>query len=210
MNRMRWILTLVGLLLVGSVAAFGCNFYFSYDEIVAPLGVVGEIGVQVQKTHNNCPEDLDDYHFESVGIQILGETEWVEVARDTYEKWFSVSLAEEGEGYLKIWKNCTKEGYEEAVLPITVTSATDGTSWAQALSGTYPFDIDGSADVDSVFGTASVSGTTLSVDGVSVVLPVVPTELSSWGGDVRLFYDADFRAWMVVSDTFLYRFDHLI
>ena len=203
-------LALAGLLLVGGVAAFGCNFYFSYDEIVAPLGVVGEIGVQVQKTHNNCQEGLEDYHFESAGIQILGETEWVEVARDTYEKWFSVSLAEEGDGYLKIWKNCSKEGYEEKVLPITVTEAMDETAWAQALAGTYPFEGADASDVSSVVGRPSLTGTTLSVAGVSVVLPTVPSELSSWSGEVRLFYDAEMRVWMVVSDAFLYRFDHLI
>lgn len=30
-----------------------CDFTFNYDQITASVGTVGEIGVRVQKTHNN-------------------------------------------------------------------------------------------------------------------------------------------------------------
>ena len=46
-------LVAVGLLLVSVVGA-ACDFSFNYEQITAPVGTVGEIGVRVQKTHNNC------------------------------------------------------------------------------------------------------------------------------------------------------------
>ncbi|GAH27161.1 unnamed protein product [marine sediment metagenome] len=66
-------------------------------------------------------DDPLDYQFDWEGIQILGETDWEEIGPQLYEKWFQVSLSSIGEGFLKISKDCSKEGYEEAVLPITVT-----------------------------------------------------------------------------------------
>lgn len=115
------ILSLMGMAIV-SFPALACEFSFNYDRIEAPIGTVGEIGVRVEKTHRRCTmDDSLDYQFDWEGIQILGETDWEEIGPQLYEKWFQVSLSSIGEGFLKISKDCSKEGYEEAVLSITVT-----------------------------------------------------------------------------------------
>jgi hypothetical protein len=115
------VLSLMGMA-VFSLPALACEFTFNYDRIEAPIGTVGEIGVRVEKTHLRCTMDGSlDYQFDWEGIQILGETDWEEIGPQLYEKWFQVSLSSIGEGFLKISKDCSKEGYEEAVLPITVT-----------------------------------------------------------------------------------------
>ena len=98
-----------------TLSAAACQFSFNYTEITAPLGTVGEIGVRVQKDHNNCTlPSMDDYQFAWENIQVLGETAWEGIGPDLYERWFQVSLSEIGDGYLMISKDCTKEGYEEA------------------------------------------------------------------------------------------------
>lgn len=108
--------------IVASFPALACEFTFNYDRIEAPVGTVGEIGVRVEKTHQRCTmHDPLDYQFDWKGIQILGETEWEKIGPQLYEKWFKVLLSSVDEGFLKISKDCSKEGYEEALLPITVT-----------------------------------------------------------------------------------------
>jgi hypothetical protein len=109
------------LLLIFSGSSLACEFAFNYNEIEAPLGIVGEVAVRVHKEHNNCTlSSMDEYYFEKENIQILEETEWKEIEKNVYEKRFKVLLSEKGEGYLLIWKDCSKEGYEEKKLPINV------------------------------------------------------------------------------------------
>lgn len=145
-------LVAVGLLLA-SIAAVACDFSFNYDQITAPVGTVGEIGVRVQKTHKNCTmEDPLDYQFAWENIQIIGETQWKEIGPLLYEKWFNVSLSVPSEGFLKISKTCSKEGYEEAVLPITVTRGTEDGVFMQALNGAYPFAPPVELTVESAIG----------------------------------------------------------
>ena len=115
------VLSLMGVAIV-SFPGLACEFTFNYDRIEAPIGTVGEIGVRVEKTHQKYTmDDPLDYQFDWEGIEILGETDWEKIGPQLYEKWFQVSLSSIGEGFLKISKDCSKEGYEEAVLPITVT-----------------------------------------------------------------------------------------
>jgi len=106
------------------LSVLACEFTFNYDYIEAPVGTVGEIGIRVEKTHKKCTlDDPLDYQFDWEGIQILGETDWERIEPQLYEKWFKVSLHSVGEGFLKISKDCSKEGYSEKVLPIKVTKA---------------------------------------------------------------------------------------
>ncbi len=115
------VLSLMGATIV-SFPALACEFTFNYDRIEAPIGTRGEIGVRVEKTHGKCTmDDPLDYQFDWEGIEILGETDWEKIGPQLYEKWFQVSLSSIGEGFLKISKDCSKEGYEEAALPIVVT-----------------------------------------------------------------------------------------
>ena len=64
-------------MIVLSFSALACEFTFSLDQIEAPIGTVGEIGVRAKKTCWRCVmDDPLDYQFNWEGIQILGETEW--------------------------------------------------------------------------------------------------------------------------------------
>lgn len=207
------LLVLVGLLL-GSLVAVACDFTFNYDEITAPVGTVGEIGVRVQKTHNNCTmADPFDYQFAWENLQILGETPWEEVGPQLYEKWFKVSLSALGEGFLKISKTCSKEGYEEAVLPITVAEGAADGPFLQAFSGTYPFELETDLSVETVIGAVHLAGELLTIGDLQVLLPMIPIGLEDYLGEARLYYTSggeQTEPLLLVSEGFLYRFDHLV
>jgi len=215
MTRTRRVLSLLAAATAVTMAAVGasaCDFFFSYTEVTAPIGTYGEIGVRVQKTHNNCTlSSMDDYELAWENVQILGSTEWEEVGPNLYERWFQVSLSEIGEGYLMVSKDCTKEGYQEAILPITVLDPDEGGIWEQASGGTYPLDAPSDGTIESVAGPASYEAGALSIGGVTVELPAeIPSDLA----EARLFFttpDAgDVLPLLVVADGSFVRFDHLI
>jgi len=199
-----------------TISAAACQFSFNYSEIVAPLGTVGEIGVRVQKDHDNCSlPSMDDYQFAWDNIQVLGATAWEEVGPDLYERWFEVSLSELGDGYLMISKDCIKEGYEEAVLPITVLDPVEDGLWQQAISGIYPLDDVAAADsLETIAGAGVVSDGILSIDGQAIDLPDVPTSFDGALGEVYVFLartpDAGAVPLLIASDQFFLRFDHLM
>lgn len=198
-----------------AVGASACDFFFSYTEVTAPIGTYGEIGVRVQKTHNNCTlSSMDDYQFAWENVQILGSTEWEEVGPNLYERWFRVSLAEIGEGYLMVSKDCTKEGYQEAVLPITVLGPDEGGIWERASGGTYPLGAPSDGTIGSVTGPATYAAGTLSIGDVTVELPNPTAELPGGLAEARMFFTTtdvgDVLPLLVVADGAFVRFDHLI
>jgi hypothetical protein len=208
-----WGWATVALVVLFSVGTSACTYTFSYDSVSAPIGTVGDIGIHVQKTHNNCTlSSMDEYAIEGQGIQILGETGWEYLGSNVYEKWVQVSLSEMGDGTLKISKTCTKEGYEEKLLPITSLPAEqeDGL-WAAAWAGAYPFDAPG--DVASVLGAPVVQDGRLMVDGVAVTLPPSVTVPEVLPATVRLFTtvsSGETVAILLVGAGLFFRLDHVV
>ncbi len=206
-------LVLIGLLL-GAFAVSACDFTFNYEEITAPIGTVGQIVVQVQKTHNQCVMDGLDYHFEYSDLQVLEETEWEQLlGPDLYEKWFQVSLSRLGDGEFKIYMDCTKDGYEEAVLPVTVTAGEEDGVWSVAMSGAYPFTDETGMTAEVTTGVIWLHDGVLSVADRSVVLPTVPEGLVDYQGEAYVYTaqtEGESAVLLLVSDEFFYRFDHLI
>ena len=208
------IATTIGIF-AATLSAVACEFSFSFNEITAPLGTSGEIGVRVHKDHNNCTlPSMDDYQFDWENIQLLGKTAWEEVGPNLYEKWFQVSLSQVGDGYLKISKDCTKEGYEEAILPITVLDPIEESIWHQAYEGTYPLEVPEIGTVESVIGESVVSEGILTVDELVIELPIVPAEFAGELGSIRLFFmktpTEEVVPLLIASDRFFLRFDHLV
>ena len=196
-----------------SVVGWACDFFFNYEEITAPIGTVGQMVVQVQKTHSQCVMDGLDYHFEYSDLQVLEETEWEQLGPDLYEKWFKVSLSALGEGFLKISKTCTKDGYEEAVLPVTVTAGEEDGVWSVAMSGAYPFTDEIGMTAEMTTGAIWLHDGVLSVADRSVVLPTVPEGLVDYQGEAYVYTaqtEGESAVLLLVSDEFFYRFDHLI
>lgn len=198
-----------------ALSAAACEFSFSFAAIEAPLGTVGEIGVRVQKEHNNCTlPSMGDYQFDWENIQLLGETAWEEIGSNLYEKWFQVSLSQIGDGYLRISKDCTKEGYEEAVLAISVLEPTRDGIWQQAYEGTYPLADPETAALASIAGDGVVVEGTLSIDELAIDLPVIPFGFDGELAWVRAFYmktsDDEIVPLLVATEAFFLRFDHLV
>lgn len=204
---------IVGMLGMLAFSASACTFQFNYASIEAPIGTVGEVGIQVQKTHNKCTlSSMDDYVIEGSGIQILGETAWEDKGGGLYEKWVQVSLSTLGSGELKISKTCAKEGYEEKILPIS-TLATDSSDaiWTQAWNGAYPFDESG--DIRSSLGSPSIENGVLIVGDLTVSLPSTLQLPEPLPDSVRLFalYSAgEALPLLLVGENVFFRFDHLI
>jgi len=214
-NALTISFTLVAVLTL-SVVGLACDFFFNYEEITAPIGTVGEIGVQVQKTHNDCtmtdPDPLD-YQFAWENLQILGETPWEEISPQLYEKWFKVSLSALGAGFLKISKTCSKEGYEEAVLPVTVTAGEEDGVWSEAVCGAYPFADETGMTAEVIKGAIWLHDVVLNVADRSVVLPMVPEGLVDYQGEAYVYTaqtERESSVLLLVSNEFFYRFDHLL
>ena len=198
-----------------TLSTAACQFSFSFERIEAPLGTVGEIGVRVQKEHNNCTlPSMDDYRFDWGNIQVLGETAWEEIGASLYEKWFLVSVSQVGEGYLTISKDCTKEGYEEATLPVIVLEPTEEGTWREAYEGVYPFADPTAGIVESAIGEAVFVEGTLLIGQRAIELPLDPIGLDGELGQVRVFYMGTSEdtavPLLMVSETFFLRFDHLV
>jgi len=212
MKRVHAASMTAALLALFALSASACTFAFSYESISAPIGTVGDVGIRVQKTHARCTlSSMNDYLIDGEGIQILGETAWEDLGGDLYEKWVQISLSEEGEGALRISKTCTKEGYEEKVLPITSLAPDEGAAWATAWNGEYPFDAP--ANVENVLDTVAVSDGTLAVGGLTFALSdgiALPSELPE---TVRIFYmnaASEPVALLLVGEGLFVRFDHLV
>ena len=213
MKPRTWV---VGLLVGAGVgfAALGCEFVFSFSAINASVGTWGEVGIRVVKTHANCTlPNPYDYQISASGAQILEETPWKDVQPSVIEKWVLLSLAEVGDGYLKISKTCTKEGYEEGVLPIRVTDPTPDGAWSQAWNGTYPLDSPAEHALASVVGDATVNEDVFSVGGISLALPNIPPALAGRTLPVRLYYvtvDGKPFPLLIVGVGLLWRYDPLL
>ena len=212
MKRITMVAAVAALVAAFAISASACTFYFNYESIAAPIGTVGEIGVRVQKTHAKCTlSSMDDYRIDGEGIQILGETSWEDLGGQLYEKWVQVSLSEEGGGFVRISKDCTKEGYEEKVLPITILLPDEEALWTAAWEGEYPFEVPES--VESALGAVTVDKGALTVAGQALALPegaVLPDTLPE---TVRVFYAADAEvpiALLLVGEGLFLRFDHLL
>lgn len=198
-----------------TLSAAACEFSFNFGEITAPLGTVGEIGVRVLKTHDNCTlPSMDDYQFAWENIQILGETGWEEISPNLYEKWFQVSLSQIGDGYLMISKDCTKEGYEEAILPITVIEPAEEGIWQQAYEGAYPFEVPEIGTLESVIGGGVITEGILTINQLTIELPFVPSGFDGDLESVRVFFtrmpDEEMGPLLIASEGFFLRFDHLV
>lgn len=204
---------MLGAMSLLSLTASACSFQFSYASIQAPIGTVGEVGVQVQKTHSNCVlPSMDEYDIEGSGIQILGETTWEDKGAGLYEKWLQVSLSAVGTGSLKISKTCTKDGYEEKVISIvTLVSESADAVWSQAWNGVYPFDESG--DVRNAIGSPVLEDGVLVVGEISAVLPPSLQLPETLPNTVRLFalYSAG-EAWplLLVGEDVFFRFDQFL
>ncbi|MEA1964059.1 MAG: hypothetical protein U9O41_02915 [Candidatus Aerophobetes bacterium] len=200
------------LLFLIATPALACDFRFSYERINAPMGTTGEVGVQVEKTHKRCTmDDPLDYQFEGEHIQILGESQWEKVDSRVYEKYLLVSLSSPGEGFLRISCTCSKEGYQEATLPILVTEGSK--TWEAAWEGGYPYTAELDREIQSTVGEPELDKNSLTLGSLKLELPYIPEELRGYSESVRVFYTEEkkqIHPLLLVSEDFFLRFDQYL
>ena len=118
---MKKTLILFSLLLL-SVIVLSCDFKLEAETTQVNKGDEFYIRVTVIKDHNKCVlTSMDDYKFDAEGLELLGMTEWKGISRNTFQTWVKAKATESGEGFFKIWKNCSKEGYDEEVLSFIIS-----------------------------------------------------------------------------------------
>lgn len=199
------ILSIIALLLLaGTIRGEACVFYFNYQEIDAPLGIMGTIAVRVHKDHQNCSMGSDmDFFLDWSNIQVLEETPWTEVGRDLYEKRLRVVLSEIGSGYMLLYKDCEREGYEEKRLPITVREG--GDIWEQAYNGEYPYETE--ETMLSLQGPFQLEGNHILIHDIEVLLPKALENLDS-ESEIMVYYkpEKENQAALIVGKTFFYVF----
>lgn len=202
----KYLLILVSIILL-STLGLSCVMSFEPSSISSQLGNLEVFKVTVIKDHNKCTLDsMDDYHFEFENLQITGYTDWEQISYNTYEKYFQISPSETGVGEVKIWKNCTKEGYEEKVLKITTSENPE--LFSSLLNGNFEVESDLSNGDFDIYEFEIEKETLIDTLQNGLVL-YESLELNP--GKYFALYSNDFKSAISVfnNETF-YRFDHYI
>jgi len=211
------ILFIINLMLITfSMTGSACEFYFNYQEVKAPLGTVGTIAVRVLKEHNDCElKGMDEYMFEWGNVQILQQTDWEEINNNLYQKQFQIILSEKGTGYFLISKDCTREGYDEKRIPVTILKG--GEIWNTAYNEKFPYeDID--ISLKSTEGNFTLKENTLIIndhnyiinDNHNYQLSAVLDTLKEYPEKIKIYYiqiENENHVILITSETFFYRFD---
>ncbi len=203
-------LLLIVLLVTLSIPVQACEFYFNYSQIEAPLGTTGSIGVRVFKEHQDCcMENMDGYQLEWDKIQVLEETEWSEIDNNLYEKRLRIALSEVGDGFFKISKDCTREGYDEDGIPIIVHEG--GEDWNEAYHRqNYPYETE--LEVQRAAGTLELVEGGLEINGEKrVAVPSIPAAIEDYNGHTVIYYsviDGNKEALLMVGEDIFYPFNH--
>ena len=193
-----------------AVVSLGCEFSFSQEDLAGELGSEALIKVTIHRDHNNCTmKSMDDYKFEFQNVQLIKETAWKEVARLTYEKWMIVSLSNVGEGYVKIWKVCSKQGYEEGLLPVVVQPR--ATLLEDIASGKFPFDSPiTKIELKSSKATVSSNAEIDRVIAGSSTLSLPYSVQVEKGEMIVLFRDPKESPVLIYGEGYMYRFDQFL
>lgn len=118
---MKKTIMILSLVLI-SLVALSCDFKLEVETTQISEGEEFYIRVTIIKDHNKCVlTSMDDYKFDADGLELLGMTGWQEISGNTFQTWVKAKAIESGEGYFKIWKNCSKEGYDEEVLLLEIS-----------------------------------------------------------------------------------------
>ncbi len=119
-NKAKTLIFGILILLIGF--GFACDFEFEVESTTVTQGSQFYIRVLLYQTHNRCtlPSFDDDIHFKAEGFELLAKTKWRLIDRYTYELWLQVRAEEVGEGWIKIYKTCSRNGYEEEIFPLIV------------------------------------------------------------------------------------------
>jgi len=115
---------MVALLVFLTLTGLSCDFILEAEATSVTVGEAFFIRATVEKTHNRCVyEAAEGFSFDaSENITLIGRTEWEEVTGDVFQTWLKVEPKKTGTGYVKIWKNCSKDGYDEEVMAFEVLS----------------------------------------------------------------------------------------
>lgn len=118
---MKKVVSLVFLMII-AVVGLGCDFEFEVESTSVSIGSEFYVRVVLHQTHNRCvlPSFDDHVHADAEGFELLGQTVWRQIDRYTHEWWLKVKATEVGEGWIKVFKYCSKNGYEEEVFKMTV------------------------------------------------------------------------------------------
>ncbi len=201
---------LMFLAIILAAVSLSCEFTFSQEDLSGELGSEAIIKVTIHRDHNNCTmKSMDDYKFEFQNVQLIKETAWKEVSRLTYEKWMIISLSNVGEGYVKIWKVCSKQGYEEGLLPVSVLPRENLIE--DIASGKFPFDSPITKVELKSSKTAVISNTEIDrvLAGSSTLrLPYSVQVLK--GEMIVLFRDPKEFPVLIAGEGYIYRFDQFL
>lgn len=116
----KGLILVVMLFLVG--IALSCDFKLEAEATQVNVGDEFYVRVTVIKNHTKCTlKSMEDYKFDADNLDLLGMTQWQEISGNTFQVWVKVQAMDAGEGFLKIWKNCSKEGYDEEVLSFEIS-----------------------------------------------------------------------------------------
>ena len=136
------------LLSISPISLFACDITLKADKTAGNVGDIVQLDVTVRLTHRNCPVPMADTRFVTTSnLAVLGQTDWVSIAKDTFKTVLRVQLLAPGTGKLEVIRDCLREGgYGSITLqvggsgvieipPDTIPPTTDDTQVVIAVSG---------------------------------------------------------------------------
>jgi len=91
------------------------------QSVAMGLDETASVQVKIVVIHSNCPIEIDDTIIELPDvIELVGETDWLDVGADTFLKDITFKAVTEGTGELSVIRDCPRFGLLEKSIPIYV------------------------------------------------------------------------------------------
>lgn len=134
--------TLIAILALSLNASLvlACDITVTPNQTSNMVGETLTFTVDVKLTHRNCIVPIEDTQIILEKMELLSQTEWQEVARDTYRSLVTVRLLSEGEGSIEVVRECIKGG-DTATVKIAITAGGTGIS-PPVIPNDLPAEID--------------------------------------------------------------------
>ena len=92
-----------------------CLMHYEPEKFNLELNKETILTIYIELEHRKCPIPLEDTTYSSKGINVLKKGEWEKVRRNLYKQEITVK-AVNGDGTLRIWRDCEEKGISEACM----------------------------------------------------------------------------------------------
>jgi hypothetical protein len=103
--------------------ALACDYTFDPEKIEGVTGTEVTVVAHLKWTHRKCELHALDIKFEANGAEVLSFTPWTETSKSHFSSTIKLRLGAPGNGSLRVFRTCSKEGTTEGTAPIKIKPA---------------------------------------------------------------------------------------